>query len=596
LRQAQALISVAQRTHTLGNVKLADLITDMGVAFVTLADHLQALQREGYVQTPKDANGEYRLPRNLGFQDEITITEQGKEVAKEIAESVKVSYADHTASSIFEKLKRSYEPKWFQQNLFGTKNSSFAKAFEELIDKNPSEPVLTTISMYTELDSQLSIMRTNNNDEYVELSRAKLNLEIRNGRLASIAIPTAIRNVTKLTYLKQMLRDSWSWTGAVSTTSIRRYWQEAMSLGLLQVVGNSVQSLKPTTTDTISWLAKKTHFTFINTIPTAPKCALVLFRESFRLPTEEALLNPQKADNPLEWLQFIWENMADKSDYVEAVEEALAILKDRANLLQEYENRIVPTTLIRKISSEPELALNFRTILKEKDTITASILTAISAKPAISKSELRVDLNQKAKRKITEEEIEETTSLLAAKNLIHYARGSTKLFSFIHVPFIYSKKASDTKEANAVLRGMNPYLLQQVKELFCSDEERFAVVDIFKGLMKSKQVSFEAVDKEYGKTIERKLLHLAIDLNPFVSITEDHSCFILNQNNVGLNNIIINSLMYSAIARNDALDVYSTAISNLVEKDEPWYMEVAEESKTLVDDLIERNRKDLPNV
>ena len=582
----------------MGNVKIADLLADMGVAHATLADHLAALQRKWYIQTPKDENGNQRPPRNLSSQDKITITKKGKKVAKTIMKSVDVSYNDYAPGAFFTRLKKSYEPKWFQLNLFGTKNSSFAKAFEELIDKNPSEPVLTTISMYTDLDSQLSLMRLSNIDEYVALSRAKLNLEIRNGRLASIAIPTAIRNRTKLTSLKQLLRNSWSWTGAVSSTSKRRYWDEATSLGLIQIVGNSVQSLKPNTTDTINWLAKKTHFTFINTIPTAPKCALVLFREAFRLPSEEDLLDPRNADN-LEWLQFIWENMGDKSDYVEAVAEALTILKDRTNLLQEHEGSIVPTTLIRKISSEPELAINFNTMLKEKNTKTSNILTAISAKPSISLAELRIDLNKKAKNKFSKEDIEETIAFLASRNLVYLAtsrsalKDSTKLFSFIHVPYLYSKKTNDTKEANAVLRGMNPYLLQQLKDLFSNEEERTAVINTLQHLMEIKEINFEDIGREYGKTVERKMLRFAFDLDPFTIIKDDYSGFVLNAQNAGLNNIVINSLIYSAIARNDALDVYTTAIENLVERDAQWHKDIAEESKILVDDLIEKNRKDL---
>lgn len=598
LRQSQALVSVYQRTLSLGNVKIADLLADMGVAHATLADHLSALQRRWYIQTPKDENGNQRPPRNLSSQDRITITEKGKRTAKTVMKAVDVSYKDYAPGAFFTRLKKSYEPKWFQLNLFGTKNSSFAKAFEELINKNPSEPVLTTIVMYTDLDSQLSLMRLRDKEEYVVLSRAKLNLEIRNGRLASIAIPTAIRNRTKLTSLKQLLRNSWSWTGAVSSTSKRRYWDEATSLGLIQIVGNSVQSLKPNTTDTINWLAKKTHFTFINTIPTAPKCALVLFREAFRLPSEEDLLDPRNADN-LEWLQFIWENMGDKSDYVEAVAEGLTILKDRTSLLQEFEGSIVPTTLIRKISSEPELALNFRTMLKEKNTKTSNILTAISAKPAISLAELRADLNKKAKNKFSKEDIEETIASLAGRNLVYLAtsrsalKSSTKLFSFIHVPYILSKKTNDTKEANAVLRGMNPFLLQQIKDLFSNEEERTAVINTLQRLMEIKEINFEDIGREYGKTVERKMLRFVFDLDPFASIKDDYSGFVLNAQNAGLNNIVINSLIYSAIARNDALDVYTTAIENLVERYTQWHKDIAEESKILVNDLIEKNRKDL---
>jgi hypothetical protein len=595
LRQSQVLTLVAQKIKNFGYVEVYDLLGDTGVGHTTLADHLSALQRDGYIRIP-DADGKERLARNLSSHDKIELTEIGRNFAQEIMNSVKASYKE-TASGVFEKLKKEYQPKWFQQNLFGTKNTSFAKAFEELVEKNPSEPVLTTISMYNELDSRLSLIRKNNLDEYIELSRAKLNLEIRNGRLASIAVPIVIRNRTKLSSIKKMLSDSWSWTGSVSSTSIRRYWDEARALGLIQVVGNSVQSLKSNAIDTIAWLAKKTHYTFINTIPTAPKCSLVLFRESFRLPTEADLFDPNKSDKHLEWLQFIYESMGDKSDYVDAVGEALEIIKDRTNLVQEYEGSIVPTTLIRKISSEPELKTVFDTMLKDRDTITSQILTAVAAKPSISIRELRADINREGRH--NQEDFDETIFELASKNLIHLAtsrsaeRESTKLFSFIHVPYLYSSKAQEIKETNAVLRGMNPYLLQQVKELFSNEDDRRAILTTLQNLMKSKQVDFEDVNKEYGKTMERKMLRFALDLEPFALIKADYSGFTLNEEKVGLNNIIINSLIYSVMARNDALDIYANAIAGLVERDRSWHAEVAEESKDLTHELISKNQKDL---
>jgi DNA-binding MarR family transcriptional regulator/hemoglobin-like flavoprotein len=596
LRQSQVLVLTAQKTQNYGLCKFSDLLADTGVAHATLADHLAALQRDGYIQTPSDKDGNQRPPRNLSAPDPIQITEEGKKVAMGIVSSLNATY-NELPSTIFEKLKKEYEPKWIQRNLFGTKNTSFAKAFEELVERNPLEPVLTTISMYNELDTQLSIIRRRDLNEYVTLSRAKLNLEIRNGRLASIAIPIAIRNRTKLSSMKKMLCDSWSWAGTVSSVSTKRYWAEATSLGLVQVVGNSVQSLKHNTIDTITWLARKTHFTFINTIPTAPKCSLVLFRESFRLPTEADLLDPNKSDKHLEWLQFIYDNMGDKSDYIDAVTEALSIIKDRTNLVQDYEGSIVPTTLIRLISEEPELKTVFDKMLKDKHTVTAQLLRAISAKPSISLAELKADISKEGRH--SKEDIEETIYELASKNLIHMANSrsaskeSTKLFSFIHVPYLYSKRTNDAKEANALLRGMNPYLLQQVKELFSSEEDGEAVVDTLRGLTMKKEIYFDDLGREYDKTFERKMFRFALDLEPFAQIKPDQSGFALNEDKAGLNDIIINSLIYSTIARNDALDVYASAISGLAERDTSWSIEVIDEAKDLTDELIGRNQKRL---
>jgi len=594
LRQSQVLVFTARKFHNYGFVKFSDLLADTGVAHATLADHLAALQQDGYIQTPRDKDGNQRPPRNLSATDKIDITEEGKKVALRIVNSLNASY-NEGAASIFAKLKKEYEPKWIQQNLFGNKITSFAKAFEELVERNPLEPVLTTISMYNELDSQLSLIRRKDLNEYIQLSRAKLNLEIRNGRLASIVIPVAIRNRTKLTSIKKMLNDSWSWAGTVSSVSTRRYWAEATSLGLVQVVGNSVESLKSNTIDTITWLAKKTHFTFINTIPTAPKCSLVLFRESFRLPTEADLLNPNESDKHLEWLQFIYDNMGDKSDYIDAVAEALYIIKDRTNLVQEYNGSIVPTTLIRLINSEPELKTVFDKMLKDKDTVTAQLLKAISAKPSISLAELKADINKE--RMHSKEDIDETISELASKNLIYTAnsrsasKDTTKLFSFIHVPYLYSKRTHEAKEANALLRGMNPYLLQQVKELFSNERDSEAIVTTLRKLTMKEEICFDDLGREYDKTFERKIFRFALDLEPFVQFRKDQSGFALNEDKAGLNDIIINSLIYSTIARNDALDVYANAIAGLVERDTPWYNEAIDETKDLTAELISKNQK-----
>jgi hypothetical protein len=596
LRQSQILVSAAQKIHNYGSCKFSDLLGDTGVGHATLADHLKALQRDGYMTTPISEDGTQRLPRNLSAIDLLDVTPEGKILALNILNFLGLNY-DVSAGAIFGRLKKEYQPKWVQQNLFGNKNTSFAKAFEELVEKNPLEPVLTTIAMYNELDSQLSLIRDRDAEEYVYLSRAKLNLEIRNGRLASIAIPVAIRNRTKLSSMKEMLYDSWSWAGIVSSVSTKRYWAEATSLGLVQVVGNSIQTLKYNTIDTISWLANKTNFTFINTIPTAPKCALVVFRESYRLPTEDDLLNPRNSDKNLEWLEHIYDNMGDKGDYIDAVYEAVDILRDRTNLIQDYEGSIVPTNVIRLISNEPELKTVFDKMLKDKHTVTAQLLRAISAKPSISIAELCTDINNKGKH--NKDDIESAINELASKNLIHLAstrsgsKETTKLFSFIHVPYLYSAKAKEAKEANALLKGQNPYLLQQIKELFPSKTDGDAVVKALRDLMEEKEVIFDDLGREYDRTFERKMFRLALDLEPFAIIKEDQSGFILNQNKAGLNDIIINSLIYSTIARNDALDVYADAISGLVERDKSWKSDAIEQAKEFTEELISKNQKRL---
>ena len=593
LRQTQALISIAYRNKNLGIVKLSNLITDMGVSFATLADHLNALYKTNYIYTINN-----KKPRNLNFSEEIFITASGEKHAELIMKSINASYSD-SSTSIFNKIKKSFEPRTVQLNLNNTKTASFAKAFEQLIKKNPSEPVLTSIAMYTDLDSQLNLMRVENKEKYVQLSRAKLNLEIRNGRLASIAIPTAIRGTTRLSDLKEILGDTWSWMGTVGSTSNRRYWQEAMSLGLLQIQGNLLTSMKPTTVDTISWLANKTYFTFANTIPSAPKSSLVVFKESFNFPSEEDIMKPQNADMDLQWLNFIRDSMGNKDDYLDAIREGLKIIKNDANIVQEYEGKIMPSTIIRKVNSEPDLEKSFKTILKQSDSdmFTGKILLAITAKPGITIYELYKDLNAKNKRKkITIEDVEDTASLLIANNLVQLTTSNStskdfaKLYSFVHLPF-FTSKMTGNKETNAVLRSMKPYLLQKIKELFETETEKTAAYGMFNDLMINKDIYFEDIESQYGKIISRKSLILVEKLSPFVSLKKDYSGFNLDEKNKGLSDIIINSLQYSMLTQDESLGMYNQAISDIIEKDKPFGKEVAEESKILVNEIIKNNIK-----
>ncbi|MEZ5334353.1 MAG: hypothetical protein R2741_03480 [Methanolobus sp.] len=63
--------------------------------------------------------------------------------------------------------------------------------------------------------------------------------------------------------------------------TINRYMNEAIGLGLIQQNNGIVTSLKPTTTDIVSWLANKTGDTFSEYPNVAPKSSLFVFKESF---------------------------------------------------------------------------------------------------------------------------------------------------------------------------------------------------------------------------------------------------------------------------------------------------------------------------
>ena len=90
-------------------------------------------------------------------------------------------------------------------------------------------------------------------------------------------------------------------------------------------------------------------------------------------------------------------------------------------------------------------------------------------------------------------------------------------------PISLLERAKEAKEANALLRGMNPYLLQQVRELFSTKIEGDAVVETLRDLMRDKEVMFDNLSREYDKVFERKMFRFALDLEPFALIKPDQS-------------------------------------------------------------------------
>jgi DNA-binding MarR family transcriptional regulator len=94
LRQSQVLTLAAQKIKHYGYVKVYDLLGDTGVGHTTLADHLSALQRDGYIKAPIDSEGKERLARNLSSYDTIVLTETGKKFAQEIMNFARASYKE----------------------------------------------------------------------------------------------------------------------------------------------------------------------------------------------------------------------------------------------------------------------------------------------------------------------------------------------------------------------------------------------------------------------------------------------------------------------------------------------------------------------
>jgi len=577
----------------------------MGVAFATLADHLAALKKRGYIQIMA------KFTRNLDFSDQIFLTEPGEALAQKFMQKIGATYGNETTQVIFERLKEKYDPIQKQSltyetdlffNIVNTRTSSFAKAFKKLVMDNPAEPVLTCIDMYTDLDTQLSVMYLKDKEKYKLLSRAQLNLEIRNGRLASIAIPAAVRGTARIDELYEILAGSWSWLGTVAARSNRRYWQEATYLGLIQFNGRTITSLSPSPVDILRLLAEKTNFTFINTIPVVPKSSLVIYRESFVLPTEEDLFHPENSNLELKWLNAIRDGMNDREAYKETITQGLKVLKDDANLLRDYKGYLIPTSLYRRINSAEDLGPMFDSVMEHQDSNLANILIAINQKPAITTYELWNDINKSPNRKhkMTLEDVWNMVSLLIPENLVQatssnpVAKENTSLFSFLHVP-VLEQKDINRKRTNAVLRNIKPYLLHVVKELFTDIEERKAVYAIYSELIKYNEIEFEQVEKTYGNPIARKIAVTSRLLEPFVTINKEYTRLYLNKDTIGLNKVLLDSLLYSLLTTtvDDSVLIYNNAIAALVEKDKEWAKDIDSATKSLSDlttALLERQK------
>ena len=398
-----------------------------------------------------------------------------------------------------------------------------------------------------------------------------------------------------------MLAGSWIWPGTVASRSNRRYWQEATYLGLIQVNGSSVTSIASSPVDTLRSLASKTNFTFINTIPIIPKSSLVIYREAFEFPTEEDLFHPENSRLQLKWLNAIREGMNDRANYDLTVMEALRVLRDDANLLKNYKGRIIPTSLYKRIHSADDLEPMFNSIMDHQDSNLANILIAINQKPAITTYELWNDINNNpnAKRKMTIEDAWNMVSYLIPENLVQAAgshsvtKENTSLFSFLHVP-VLEQKDLNTKKTNAVLRNIKPYLLHVVKELFTTTEERKAVYAIYGDLIKNGEVEFEQIEKDYDKPISRKIAVTSKLLEPFVALNKEYTRLSLNQDTVGLNKVLLDSLLYSVLTTlNEGLLIYNNAISALVEKDKAWSKDIDKATKSVSDittSLLDRQK------
>lgn len=573
-----------------GRVRCYETLSDLGVSIGTLANHLHRLVKKGLVDNPPSGNARY-----LNYDEEVVLTKKGREKARRVMEEFGFTM-DNPISQITRKLEKH---KTSQRRKAGygtvaTQISSFEKTFRELIEMNPTEPVLTSIAMYTELDSQLHELRRIDRKLYRLLSSHKLSLEIRNGRLASIAIPVVLKQQINQYDLDWMLGSSWSWMGTVNAKSLTRYIYEAIGLGLIKIEGNAVEGLKSSTTDTISWLAGKTSSTFLNVPATAPKASLIAFRETFNLPTKEELLNPRWSSVELNWASKVFDNFPDKMEYRSIMGEATDVLLHQTGIVKEHENsgRLVPRSVIRRLEEAQEIKSYFDSIMKysNESNPTAAMLMLIIANPGITISHLHSELAQDKWWYIKLDDIENIVHDLARYGLIHIAKSKfarkspEKLYAFSHIPFFIGK-SKGMSEVNAVLKGMNPYIISTITEIM-SLEERTALYDLFTKLLRNKEISIDEIESEYDKKFSRKVAYLSTLISPFTQQDDEFSRVHLLDSQLG--NFLIDVAQYTLLTSNDALGIPAATFTDIISRYSNIRKELLESANLLVSDFVDR--------
>ncbi|VVB99605.1 Uncharacterised protein [uncultured archaeon] len=585
-RQSQLISFMAWRMKNAGQVSYLDLVGDTGLSSRSVIEHLDALKKLGLIKIENN-----RRPLSLRYEDKIFFTRLG---------NLKVEKLFQNNTTLKGSLRNVDE---YVVNMFAKKNNphdgmymydgaSFSKAFNSVIDDNPTEPILSAIAMYTELDSQLASLRLSNNEKFRVLSKTSLNLELRSARISSITIPIALRSKMPLNALLSLLKDSWSWPKNGGDNTVKRYFFEAISMGLIQNSGGVISSLKPSTTDTLSWLAEKTNQSYKNSMSSSPKAALAVFRESYYFPTEEDMLNPNKSSIDLKWLSPIYDASDNKSSYRTIVKKALGHLKDDTSVISVVDGTLVPTTILRRVDGKEEMKAKFRKILKSKDegNPLSAILLTISAYPGISVEQL----HEKIKTPAGFHNISDTISLvlvLINSNLVQIsapsrAQTSWRLFTFYQLPY-FSGSEPSFRQANAVIKNVEPWVLVGMEDLFVPQEREY-LSKVLDKLSASHEIELDEVATEYGKVFSRKLISFSQYLVPFIRMNPDHSKLLGSKSNI--EKVILDTVSYSILTGNESLGMYASALSDMVSKDKLASRELNKEVSVFSNNFMDLKR------
>ena len=393
-RQTEVLLGIYVRVKKNDFATIGNLITDLGLSITTVGNHLKSLDGKKLILPPESKKTKYS-----GYERHLLLTQKGVKNAEYLLSLINASITD-PLTTIYEKnlnfcgnVSSSSHP-W---HCYRTTPSPFSKAFNDILENNPLEPFTVSMAMYSELDGQLALLAQANDERYMKLSLNNLHMQIRNGRISSIAIPISLRGSISQSDLNGILGTSWSWPGITKGhSSSQRYLKEVLSLGIAQKQGDKLVSMNATTTDTITWLANKVNSAFQNVITPKPKISLLAYRETFKCPTKEDLLNPQNSDLDLDWLRTIHDNI-DSKVYTNTVENGIDILLNQANILELRGDRLLPRTILRKIKELPEIEKKFDFYMERatEGNVAAIILLTITAKPGITQTKLYGEINNR---------------------------------------------------------------------------------------------------------------------------------------------------------------------------------------------------------
>ena len=577
-RKRQILAAIFWRKKHFGECRVYDLLGDIGIAHATLFDHLEHLKNLGLVSFSKNK------ARNLSHIDHIDLTPKGEKFIEEILAKYEINLSS-PVSEIIQKITQKATRK-FTQSLEGISESrvtiltsagitgKLSRVIHELFERNLTEPVATSLAMYSDIDQLLYDLKRSDKELFKTICRGWLNLEIREGRIASVSIPVAIRGSMPVSALRTLLRSTWSWPEIASTRSLQRYEIEASSMGLINIDKNLVSSTKPTTSYLLEWLASKTYSIFENIPSPNPKAALIVYKEVFNFPTEEEILNPELSNVGLEWLDLT-RSYLGATDYEYVITKTLNILKEKVGAIITYEDRLIPYGYSRIIKETPDLEKRLKRLLKlaREGDILSEILILVHAHPGITLRELKEKL-QKSGYNLQLREVEEILNNLQKMGLVIVAvqPGNITLhYTFLHVPYILPQKTSDSriddksvKDANIVVRNYIVYVLSTVKRIFKDPEQLRNLSNIIKDLTKGKTVGADDLSSKYGQKFAYSFIKFASQLEPIIEIDEDEWVFKLKDKRIG--KLVLDVVAYETLTGSEALGEYSDLLTGIISR------------------------------